>query len=312
MVAVIKLRLLPLVVSGMAIGTIARLMVAAPNIVLGTPIDIVRNDQVEPTIFVVIEPAGAGGPSAFIGNPCLGSNVGERSVAIIAVENRPAVAGQIQIGISVIIEITDGNALPIEPFASDAGLFGDIGECVVAIIAVKGALQGLWRFVEVCGRRLYEEDIHQAVLVEVEPGNARANGFQIILVSCLGGILSKLNPGGLGDIPVSHWNSRGGRGGICLSQGVTQQQTHETSAEPKAHDPEKLATDRMQSGFPWVNCHTCLLLQGTHIRPASPLAFAAFFLQVLCDRKFGLRFLGPSEFLVGAAKQEMHSVILRS
>jgi len=47
------------------------------------------------------------------------------------------------------------------------------------------------RLVDVRGRRLHEEKVHQAVLVVVEPGHAGAHGLQIIFFLGLRGVLKK-------------------------------------------------------------------------------------------------------------------------
>ena len=92
-IIVVELGLLPFVVAGMAVGAIAGPVLAAPEIVLGRPLDVVGDQQVEPAVLVVIEPSGAGGPSAFVRDAGFGGDVGESSVAVVVIEDGAAVAG---------------------------------------------------------------------------------------------------------------------------------------------------------------------------------------------------------------------------
>src|SRR5215469_8780247 len=110
---VIKLDLLALVVPGMTIGTIARTPLPAPDVVLRRPFDVVRHDQIKVPVLVVVKPAGARGPSAFIGNACLRRHVGKGSVAVVVIEDRAVVAGDIEIGIAIVIEVAHRYALPV-------------------------------------------------------------------------------------------------------------------------------------------------------------------------------------------------------
>ena len=60
MIVVIKLGLLSSVISGMAIRAVTGLALTTPNIVLRCPLDIVGDEQVEPTVLVIVKPSCAG------------------------------------------------------------------------------------------------------------------------------------------------------------------------------------------------------------------------------------------------------------
>src|SRR5450432_2859419 len=134
----IELGLLPLVIAGIAIRAIAGPPLAAPQIIFGSPLDVIGDQQVEITVFVVIEPSGAGGPSTFIGDSGLGGDIGKRAVAIVVIQNRAAVAGDIQVGVAVVIEIADRDALPVVTRAANAGRVGNVGERSVAVVVIQG------------------------------------------------------------------------------------------------------------------------------------------------------------------------------
>ncbi len=156
-IVVVELDALAFVVAGMAVGTVARAALAAPDIIFRSPLDVVGDDQIEPAVFVVIEPSRAGGPSAFIGDAGFRRDVGKRAVAVVVIENGAAIAGHIQIGIAVIVEVADGNALAVMAFTADAGFLGDIGESSVAVVVVERATQRMRRFVDVSRGGLDEE-----------------------------------------------------------------------------------------------------------------------------------------------------------
>src|SRR5690348_17168860 len=70
MIVVIQLDSLPSVIAGMAVRTIAGPVLSAPQVVLWTPLNVVGDHQVEPAVFVVVEPSRAGGPAAFVRDTC--------------------------------------------------------------------------------------------------------------------------------------------------------------------------------------------------------------------------------------------------
>ena len=95
-IVVVELGFLPFVVARIAVRAVARPALAAPQIILRRPLDIVGDHQVQPAIFVVVKPSCAGRPSAFIGDAGFRGDIGERSIAVIVVKNRAAVSGHIQ------------------------------------------------------------------------------------------------------------------------------------------------------------------------------------------------------------------------
>ncbi len=59
-VIAVKLGLLALVISRMTVGTISGLALSAPDVGFRSPFNVVRYEQVEPPVFVVIKPACTG------------------------------------------------------------------------------------------------------------------------------------------------------------------------------------------------------------------------------------------------------------
>ncbi len=151
MVVVVKLDSLATVIVRMAVGTVPWPMLAAIEIILGRPFNVVAHHEVKVAVLVIIKPCRAGGPSPFIGYASLGGDIGKRSVAIIMVKDRSVIAGNIEIRITIVIVVAHGATLSVEALTAHARFFGDIGKCAVSIIAIERAAQRLRRSV---GRRL--------------------------------------------------------------------------------------------------------------------------------------------------------------
>jgi len=91
---------------------------------------------------------------------------------------------------------------------SEASFFGDVGEGAVAIIVVKLGTQGMGRLVSVGFAGLHEEQIHQAVLVVVQPSDAGAHGLEIILFFALRGVFEKSDSGVFSDVGIPDADAR--------------------------------------------------------------------------------------------------------
>ena len=190
----------------MTIRPVARPAFAAPDIVLWGPFDVVRHDQIKPAVFVVVKPSRASGPSALVGDSGFRRNVSESAVPVVVIQNGAAIASHIQIGISIIVEVSDRHALTVVAFAANAGFIGDIGERSVAVIVVERAAQGMRRLINIGGGGLDEEEIHQAILIVVDPAHAGSHGFEVILFFRLRGILLEGDVGALANIGVADRN----------------------------------------------------------------------------------------------------------
>ena len=155
----------------------ADLVAAAFELFDAGVVDEAADEEVELAIIVVIEPDGAGGP-AWSGEPGFFGDVSERAVLVVFVQDAFAVGGDEQVRPAVVVVIPDGDA-HAEVGAGDADFFGDVGEAAVAIIFVEGVADGLGggRRPKIAGAAVDEEDVHPAVVVEVEKCDAGAEGF---------------------------------------------------------------------------------------------------------------------------------------
>ena len=232
-IVVIQLGFLPFVIARIAVRAVTRPAFAAPQIVLRSPVDIVGDQKIEPAVFVVVKPSRAGRPFAFICDARFCGDVGERSIAIIVIENGAAIAGHVKIRVAVVVVVSDGDALPVVSRAADAGLFGDVGKGSVAVVVIQRRAQRMRWLINIRGRRLNEIQIQQAVLVVVDPAHARAHCLQVILFVRLRGVLHESDSRSLADVGETNRNMRlaGFRGlaghGLIVERDQTEQADRE-------------------------------------------------------------------------------------
>src|SRR6266576_5294039 len=222
-IVVKELDALPLVVSRMAVGAISRSPFAAPEIILGTPLNVVRHDQIKPPVFVVIEPPRAGRPSSLISNTSLCRNVGESAVPIVVVKDPAPVSRDVKIGIAVVVKVANSNALAVVTFTADAGFFRDIGEGSIAVVVIKRTANRMRWLVEIRRRRLNEVKIHQAVLIVIDPCDTGSHSFEIILFLGLRGVLLESDLRALTNVGVVQRDTRFGRLGRLGSNNAAVQ-----------------------------------------------------------------------------------------
>ena len=102
-------------------------------------------------------------------------DVGERAVAVVAVEDVLAPVGDEEIVEAVVVVVADGDRRR-PAGARQAGLRGHVGERAVAIVLVQAVGRAGGRAFE--ARAAEDEDIQPAVVVVVEEGDAAADGFE--------------------------------------------------------------------------------------------------------------------------------------
>src|SRR4051794_10096290 len=75
---------------------------------LEVPIHVTKDEEVEPSIAIVVEPTGAGGPSRSV-EPQLTGYIRKGAVTLIAVHNIAAISRNVEIDESVVIVIAGGH-----------------------------------------------------------------------------------------------------------------------------------------------------------------------------------------------------------
>ncbi len=89
--------------------TIHGIFVAAGFAVRNRPIEIARNEEIKPPVVVIVEKAGGDRPAArrhtrFCRNVC------KCAVSIVVIENVFAEVGDVNIGIAIVVVVSNGDA----------------------------------------------------------------------------------------------------------------------------------------------------------------------------------------------------------
>src|SRR5689334_7310867 len=123
-------------------------------------------------VIVVIEPGGAGCPSAGICHPRALSDVSEGAVSIVVVQNAPAISKNKQVREAIIVVIPDGHAHAKQAFRSYACFLRNVAESAVAIVAVQSASQRIFWLIDSRCRAVSKVQIEKSILVTVNPSAA--------------------------------------------------------------------------------------------------------------------------------------------
>src|SRR5215813_6673085 len=139
------------------------------------------------------------------------SDIGECAVAIVVIQNVFSILRDKKIGKSVIVVIAPDATEP-ETAAGNTGLFRDIRERSVAIVAVERVANQDAAAVAVTS--IHKVEVRPAIAVEIGHANARAELFEIDGDSLVSLVVGELNGGFGGDILKT-----GGRGSLRVYQG---------------------------------------------------------------------------------------------
>ena len=158
---------------------------------LEVEVDIVGDEEVEVAVAVVVDEGAAGVPAdlgAGLGEAGLLGDVGEGSVAVVAVKGVLAVVGNEEVVVAVVVVVADTAGLAPAGLVLEAGAFGHVCEGAVAIVFEEAAVRLL------AGREAFqapavdEEEVLPAVVVIVVKGEAAAGGFKEVLVGQLAAV----------------------------------------------------------------------------------------------------------------------------
>src|SRR5208283_5155602 len=154
--------------------------------VLGVPVHVSGNEQIQFAVIVVVEKSGGDGPAA-TSHSCLRRHVGEGSVAVVVIQNISSVTGHVQIGVAVVIIIAHGHSHAVIPISSirQPGLLGHIGEAAILVLTEEPIPVAGVMTVEIirCGQGggqaspVHEKDVQQAIVVVVEQSYSSRHGF---------------------------------------------------------------------------------------------------------------------------------------
>src|ERR1700674_1112755 len=164
-----------------------RMPVAAANlVVIGVPVHIAGDEQVELSIVVVIEEARGDGPAS-ARHAGFGGYIRKRSISVVVIQNVFAVAGHIQIRIPIVVVVADRHSHPVIPIprAGQSRRLGYVQKAPVAVLAIQAVpvariapLEVFWNM-QALGDppAVDEKNIQQSIIVVVEQCNAARHGL---------------------------------------------------------------------------------------------------------------------------------------
>jgi hypothetical protein len=197
---------------GMAVGT-KPLFERAVGVFVDLPMAVVDYKEIEQPVVVVVEPTRADRPHLLIvgvrpSDTGSGSDVRECAVAVVAKELVAGDVGDEDVGVAVVVEVSNGDAHPVAR-SSDSRFFCDVGECAVVVVAEES--------IPVGGRSFFERrdlgsvdgiDVEEPVIVVVEQRNAGNHGFGLVLVGRGAIAGNKVETGLLGNLVEANAGKR--------------------------------------------------------------------------------------------------------
>src|SRR5271170_2987589 len=123
---------------------------------------------------------------------CFGGYIREGAVAIVVVERVLAVVGDEQVGIAIVVVVTDRHAHSVvaRSCAGESGGLGDVGEAAILVLAIEAVPVTRIGPVEILGRfrrvgyatTVDQEDVEQTIVVVIEEGYAAGHGLDEIFL----------------------------------------------------------------------------------------------------------------------------------
>ena len=160
---------------------------AAKRVLVDLPLTIVRDEQVQAAVVIVVEPSGGDGPhllsvqhrAAHAGFVC---NIRKGAVVVVMKQLIPGYIGEKDVRPAVVVVVSDGDADAVA-LALHSGALGNIGVSAVAVI-VEQAVPILRRlFLERWdGRAVDEVNVQVAVVVVIEERHAGEHGLGQVLI----------------------------------------------------------------------------------------------------------------------------------
>ena len=152
--------------AGNAVETLARQSIAAELEFGFAVVDKVADEQIQPSVIVVIKPHRAGGPARCCDTGFC-RHVGEGAVAVVVVKNAMRILRDVEVGEPVAVIVADGDAHAVR-VSGHARFLRHVGESAVAVVVIERVPEWLSRLIEIAASAVHQINVHPAVVVVVE------------------------------------------------------------------------------------------------------------------------------------------------
>jgi len=170
----------------------------AIEVCLGSPLDVIANDEIQVAVSVVIHPGSAGAEFVRAFEPGLLRHVGECAVAIVVKQMVLPVGGDEQIVVAVVVVITDGHAHAID-LDGQPRFVRHVGERAIVIVVIE-LRRGMLADVTGPVHAVDQENVGPAVVIVIDEGHAGAHSFGEIFFAEGAVVVHEMDPGLFGDV----------------------------------------------------------------------------------------------------------------
>ena len=214
----------------------------AVEVLLFGPLDVVRHEDVDASILVVVDPCGARAEVRVRDARPLG-DVTELEIAFVPEQAIPLERRHVHVVSAVIVVIAHGDAHAVHLDIQPAGR-GDIGERAVLVIAIQGVKGALGAGLPV--PRVDQEHVGPAVAIGVQKRGAGPERLRQELLAGAAAVVDELDAGSRGHIRERHGPGRGRRGGN--QTGTREGQQHRDQLHGHAFRVARAHTDTRRTG----------------------------------------------------------------
>ena len=143
--------------------------------------NVVDNVEVQPAVAVIVREGGAGAPPG-VSNPRGLRDVGERAIAVVAIQCVAAVIADVKVRPAIVVVVAGSNT-HAPAISRNTRRLGDVSERAITVISIEGVRHGPFALHQVLpSSGVHKVKIRPAVLVVVDPGHTAAEGLRQIFL----------------------------------------------------------------------------------------------------------------------------------
>ena len=158
---------------------LARCVFAEDREIVQVEIDVVRNEQIDEAVVVVVAEGQSRSPALVAVETGFLRHVRKRPVVVVVVEHDSAEAAYGEVGPAIVVEVANGHAHRPAGIA-DACLVGDVRKGAIVIVVIERAARSRPGLVHRDAGRVGEVQVRISVVVVVDDRDSAAHGLDDI------------------------------------------------------------------------------------------------------------------------------------